>query len=172
MFTCNDKFNNAIAQHLFGHSNRNYISLKIIPKLALDSRRIVFLMWNFRFEFERSVAGNEGKCEFTVDSTKTTPEGLDASDVVLIEGQSGGSIVGITPAALSSSIVGISPGKPEHFFSHCQSFLMDFNILGAALEKKSVRDMAAGLNRLGGKLLTITSTFFLIFNCIIQKHNN
>lgn len=46
-----------------------------------------------------------------MDSTKTTPEGLDASDVVLIEGQSGGSIVGITPAALSSSIVGISPGN-------------------------------------------------------------
>ncbi|XP_055315932.1 F-actin-uncapping protein LRRC16A isoform X4 [Sitodiplosis mosellana] len=75
-----------------------------------------------------SVAGNEGKCDFTVDSS-TTPDGLDGSDVVLIEGQSGGSIVGITPAALSSSIVGISPG--------------------AALEKKSVRDMAAGLNRLG-----------------------
>lgn len=67
----------------------------------------------------RSVAGNEGKCDFTVDSSKTTPDGLDGSDVVLIEGQSGGSIVGITPAALSSSatvfvsssIVGISPGK-------------------------------------------------------------
>ncbi|XP_031620419.1 F-actin-uncapping protein LRRC16A isoform X2 [Contarinia nasturtii] len=77
-----------------------------------------------------SVAGNEGKCDFTVESSKTSPEGLDSGDVVLIEGsQSGGSIVGITPAALSSSIVGISPG--------------------AALEKKSVRDMAAGLNRLG-----------------------
>lgn len=45
---------------------------------------------------------------------------MSTGDVVLIEGQSGGSIVGITP--------------------------------GAALEKKSVRDMAAGLNRLGGNL--------------------
>lgn len=45
---------------------------------------------------------------------------MSTGDVVLIEGQSGGSIVGITP--------------------------------GAVLEKKSVRDMAAGLNRLGGKL--------------------
>lgn len=56
------------------------------------------------------MAGNEGKCDFSVDSS-TTPDGLDGNDVVLIEGQSGGSIVGITPAALSSSIVGISPGK-------------------------------------------------------------
>lgn len=63
---------------------------------------------------KRSVAGNEGKCDFTVDSSKTTPDGLDAADVVLIDGQScGGSIVGITPAALSSSIVGISPGKMD-----------------------------------------------------------
>lgn len=66
----------------------------------------------FRIQFQRrSVAGNEGKCDFTVDSSKITPDGLDGSDVVLIEGQSGGSIVGITPAALSSSIVGISPGN-------------------------------------------------------------
>lgn len=57
-----------------------------------------------------SVAGNEGKCDFSVDSSKTTPEALDNNDVVLIDGQSGGSIVGITPAGLSSSIVGISPG--------------------------------------------------------------
>lgn len=61
----------------------------------------------------RSVAGNEGKCDFTVDSTKTTPESLDNNDVVMIEGQSGGSIVGITPSALSSSIVGISPGNTK-----------------------------------------------------------
>ncbi|XP_037044031.1 F-actin-uncapping protein LRRC16A isoform X5 [Bradysia coprophila] len=64
-----------------------------------------------------SVAGNEGKCDFAGDTNKTTPDAIDPGDVVLIEGQSGGSIVGITP--------------------------------GAALEKKSVRDMAAGLNRLG-----------------------
>ncbi|KAJ6641624.1 F-actin-uncapping protein LRRC16A [Pseudolycoriella hygida] len=64
-----------------------------------------------------SVAGNEGKCDFAGDANKTTPDAIDPGDVVLIEGQSGGSIVGITP--------------------------------GAALEKKSVRDMAAGLNRLG-----------------------
>lgn len=64
-----------------------------------------------------SVAGNEGKCDFTVDSSKTTPEALDGNDVVLIDGQSGGSIVGITPAALSSSIVGISPGLLENFAS-------------------------------------------------------
>lgn len=57
-----------------------------------------------------SVAGNEGKCDFAIDSSKTTPEALDNNDVVLIDGQTGGSIVGITPAALSSSIVGISPG--------------------------------------------------------------
>lgn len=57
-----------------------------------------------------SVAGNEDKCDFAVDSSKTTPESLDGNDVLLIDGQSGGSIVGISPAALSSSIVGISPG--------------------------------------------------------------
>lgn len=30
-----------------------------------------------------------------------------------------------------------------------------FQSIGAALEKKSVRDMAAGLNRLGGKIPSI-----------------
>lgn len=61
-----------------------------------------------------SVAGNEGKCDFLVDSTKTTPEAIDTGDVVLIEGQGGGSIVGITPGAAlggGGSIVGITPGK-------------------------------------------------------------
>lgn len=61
-----------------------------------------------------SVAGNEGKCEFAGDSNKTTPDALDTGDVVLIEGQSGGSIVGITPGAAlggGGSIVGITPGK-------------------------------------------------------------
>lgn len=58
------------------------------------------------------------------------------SDVVLIEGQApGGSIVGISPgislaATGGGSIVGITPG--------------------AALERKSVKDLAAGLSRLGG----------------------
>jgi len=63
----------------------------------------------------------------------------------------GGSIVGITPGiALSSvgggSIVGITPGK-----SH-KKVVMDLTntlFLGAALEKKSVRELAAGLNRMG-----------------------
>lgn len=61
-----------------------------------------------------SVAGNEGKCEFTTDSTKTTPDAIDTGDLVLIEGQGGGSIVGITPGAAlggGGSIVGITPGK-------------------------------------------------------------
>ncbi|XP_059613851.1 F-actin-uncapping protein LRRC16A isoform X8 [Phlebotomus argentipes] len=85
-----------------------------------------------------SVAGNEAKSDYGSgsDSTKTTPDGIDNDvDVVPIAGQApGGSIVGISPGiALGSgggSIVGITPG--------------------AALERKSVRDMAAGLNRLGG----------------------
>ncbi|XP_059613846.1 F-actin-uncapping protein LRRC16A isoform X3 [Phlebotomus argentipes] len=84
-----------------------------------------------------SVAGNEAKSDYGSgsDSTKTTPDGIDNDvDVVPIAGQApGGSIVGISPGiALGSgggSIVGITPG--------------------AALERKSVRDMAAGLNRLG-----------------------
>lgn len=65
-------------------------------------------------------------------------------DVVLIEGQSGGSIVGITPGL---------------FFVFSQNST-DFKylVLGAALEKKSVRDMAAGLNRLGGMC-----SIFLLF---------
>lgn len=62
-----------------------------------------------------SVAGNEGKCDFTGNSNKITPDAIDTGEVELIEGQSGGSIVGITPgAALSGgggSIVGITPGK-------------------------------------------------------------
>lgn len=55
--------------------------------------------------------------------------------MVLIEGPEGGSIVGITPGAAlgGGSIVGITPG--------------------AALEKKTVRDIAAGLNRIGSELL-------------------
>lgn len=107
-----------------------------------------------------SVAGNEDKCDFSVDSSKTTPEALDNNDVVLIDGQSGGSIVGITPAALSSSIVGISPGKPHGFSNVNHSILPNRKKsfifpTGAALqEKKSVKDMAAGLNRLGGKILS------------------
>ncbi|XP_044317680.1 F-actin-uncapping protein LRRC16A isoform X2 [Drosophila rhopaloa] len=69
------------------------------------------------------------------DSSKTTPEKQEEDDVEVVTfgASCGGSIVGITPGiALSAvgggSIVGISPG--------------------AALEKKSVRELAAGLNRL------------------------
>uniref|UniRef100_A0A6B2ED94 Putative myosin-i-binding protein n=1 Tax=Phlebotomus kandelakii TaxID=1109342 RepID=A0A6B2ED94_9DIPT len=82
-----------------------------------------------------SVAGNEAKSDYGSgsDSTKTTPDGIDNDvDVVPIAGQApGGSIVGISPgiALGGGSIVGITPG--------------------AALERKSVRDLAAGLNRLG-----------------------
>ncbi|KAH8261641.1 hypothetical protein KR044_012753 [Drosophila immigrans] len=88
-----------------------------------------------------SVVGSEPKSEQltgngNVDSTKTTPDVLDEDVEVLHFGQSvSGSIVGITPGiALASggsgggSIVGITPG--------------------AALEKKSVRELAAGLSRL------------------------
>ncbi|XP_055620495.1 F-actin-uncapping protein LRRC16A isoform X3 [Toxorhynchites rutilus septentrionalis] len=80
-----------------------------------------------------SVLGHESKNEFDVtnDSTKTTPNADDAEvDLVLISGQTpGGSIVGITPGAITGgSIVGITPG--------------------AVIEKKSVRDMAANLNKL------------------------
>ncbi|XP_023177860.2 F-actin-uncapping protein LRRC16A isoform X3 [Drosophila hydei] len=72
----------------------------------------------------------------SVDSSKTTPDTLEEDVEVLSFGQGvGGSIVGITPGiALASggsgggSIVGITPG--------------------AALEKKSVRELAAGLSRL------------------------
>ncbi|XP_058833683.1 F-actin-uncapping protein LRRC16A isoform X4 [Topomyia yanbarensis] len=80
-----------------------------------------------------SVLGHESKNEFSAnDSTKTTPDAIDDDiDLVLISGQTpGGSIVGITPGAISGgSIVGITRGT--------------------ALEKKSVRDMAASLNKLG-----------------------
>uniref|UniRef100_A0A182QLT5 CARMIL pleckstrin homology domain-containing protein n=1 Tax=Anopheles farauti TaxID=69004 RepID=A0A182QLT5_9DIPT len=84
-----------------------------------------------------SVLGHESKNEYnesSVDSIDTD------GDLVLISGQTpGGSIVGITPGAISTasssvtggSILGITPG--------------------AVIEKKSVRDMAAGLNKLGGK---------------------
>ncbi|XP_052893735.1 F-actin-uncapping protein LRRC16A isoform X2 [Anopheles moucheti] len=82
-----------------------------------------------------SVLGHESKAEFnepSVDSIDTD------GDLVLISGQTpGGSIVGITPGAISTagtggSILGITPG--------------------AVIEKKSVKDMAAGLNKLGVKL--------------------
>ncbi|KAL7735429.1 hypothetical protein ACLKA6_019546 [Drosophila palustris] len=90
-----------------------------------------------------SVVGSEPKANSelvtgngSVDSTKTTPDLLDEDVEVLHFGQSvSGSIVGITPGiALAAggsgggSIVGITPG--------------------AALEKKSVRELAAGLSRL------------------------
>lgn len=72
-----------------------------------------------------SVAGNEGKCDFSADLTKTTPEAIDTGDVVLIEGQGGGSIVGITPGAAlgcGGSIVGITPGLSYFFFFNCWYF--------------------------------------------------
>uniref|UniRef100_T1GR26 Uncharacterized protein n=1 Tax=Megaselia scalaris TaxID=36166 RepID=T1GR26_MEGSC len=76
------------------------------------------------------VGSNEPKTnDFSAgtDSSKTTPDKLDEGDCDF-----GGSIVGITPGmALNSgggSIVGITPG--------------------AALEKRSVRELAAGLNRM------------------------
>lgn len=83
-----------------------------------------------------SVVGNEPKSgDFSTESSKTTPEQLeDDCDVVPFGQQTGGSIVGISPGiALASSggggsIVGITPG--------------------AALEKKSVRELAAGLSRI------------------------
>ncbi|XP_017094193.2 uncharacterized protein LRR isoform X9 [Drosophila bipectinata] len=91
-----------------------------------------------------SVVGSEPKASGELvtgngnaDSTKTTPDNLeeDEVEVVAFGASSGGSIVGITPGiALTTStsgggsIVGITPG--------------------AALEKKSVRELAAGLNRL------------------------
>lgn len=88
-----------------------------------------------------SVLGHESKNEFGAnDSTKTTPDEIDDDvDLVLISGQTpGGSIVGITPGAIGGgSIVGITPG--------------------AVMEKKSVRDMAASLNKLGVDLDQKTS---------------
>lgn len=87
-------------------------------KFFIAKITVAEFLYEFLF-YQRSVAGNEGKCDFTVDSSKTTPEGLDGNDVVLmLDGQSGGSIVGITPAALSSSIVGISPGKIAFKMQH------------------------------------------------------
>ncbi|XP_062707824.1 F-actin-uncapping protein LRRC16A isoform X2 [Aedes albopictus] len=81
-----------------------------------------------------SVLGHESKNDFeTNDATAMTPDDInDGMDLVLISGQTpGGSIVGITPGAIGGgSIVGITPG--------------------AVMEKKSVRDMAANLNKLGG----------------------
>ncbi|XP_033250959.1 F-actin-uncapping protein LRRC16A-like isoform X4 [Drosophila miranda] len=89
-----------------------------------------------------SVVGSEPKSSDlvtgngTADSNKTTPDKLQEDVEVLTFGQStGGSIVGITPGIAiagggsgGGSIVGITPG--------------------AALEKKSVRELAAGLSRL------------------------
>ncbi|XP_037922057.1 F-actin-uncapping protein LRRC16A isoform X3 [Hermetia illucens] len=79
-----------------------------------------------------SVVGNEPKSgDFNSESNKTTPEQNETDvDVVPFSQAHSGSIVGISPGtALSSggSIVGITPG--------------------AALEKKSVKELAAGLNR-------------------------
>ena len=77
-------------------------------------------------------------------------------------GQSGGSIVGISPGIAiaqggsgGGSIVGITPGRfftntrlVKHFIGH-KGVYAYFIFSGAALEKKSVRELAAGLNRLG-----------------------
>ncbi|KAI9583698.1 hypothetical protein GQX74_005446 [Glossina fuscipes] len=81
---------------------------------------------------------NNSSCDYHgSESTKTTPEKLEEEVEVLPFGQNtGGSIVGITPGIAiaqggtgGGSIVGITPG--------------------AALgEKKSVRELAAGLNRM------------------------
>lgn len=72
------------------------------------------------------------------------------ADVVLIEGQApGGSIVGISPGISlantsgGGSIVGITPG--------------------AALERKSVKDLAAGLSRLGGNSSVCRWFVFLLY---------
>lgn len=72
-----------------------------------------------------------------------------------------GSIVGITPGiALSTSgggsIVGITPGRSFQnvcIYVHI-SIIFAFFLSGGALEKKSVRELAAGLNRMG-KLFTM-----------------
>lgn len=57
-------------------------------------------------------------------------------------------------------------------FVHSSSDFLFFHTffyrLGAALEKKSVRDMAAGLNRLGGKLNTNTY-FFIYYNFVYHS---
>ncbi|XP_039227049.1 F-actin-uncapping protein LRRC16A isoform X6 [Drosophila yakuba] len=88
-----------------------------------------------------SVVGSEPKASGELitgngnaESSKTTPEKVEEDDVEVVTfGSTCGSIVGITPGiALSTSgggsIVGITPG--------------------GALEKKSVRELAAGLNRM------------------------
>ncbi|XP_039502455.1 uncharacterized protein LOC120458749 isoform X10 [Drosophila santomea] len=88
-----------------------------------------------------SVVGSEPKAggelitgNGNAESSKTTPEKVEEDDVEVVTfGSTCGSIVGITPGiALSTSgggsIVGITPG--------------------GALEKKSVRELAAGLNRM------------------------
>ncbi|KMY92067.1 F-actin-uncapping protein LRRC16A isoform X2 [Drosophila mauritiana] len=89
-----------------------------------------------------SVVGSEPKAggdlitgNGNADSSKTTPDKLEEDDVEVVTfgNTCSGSIVGITPGiALSTSgggsIVGITPG--------------------GALEKKSVRELAAGLNRM------------------------
>ncbi|KAH8316513.1 hypothetical protein KR067_009349, partial [Drosophila pandora] len=79
--------------------------------------------------------GGSTKIKLKSHNRKTYPILLDEVEVVAFGSSSGGSIVGITPGiALTTStsgggsIVGITPG--------------------AALEKKSVRELAAGLNRL------------------------
>uniref|UniRef100_A0A1A9Z7G3 CARMIL C-terminal domain-containing protein n=1 Tax=Glossina pallidipes TaxID=7398 RepID=A0A1A9Z7G3_GLOPL len=81
---------------------------------------------------------NNSSCDYHgSESTKTTPEKLEEEVEVLPFGQNtGGSIVGITPGIAiaqggtgGGSIVGITPGA-------------------ALSEKKSVRELAAGLNRM------------------------
>uniref|UniRef100_A0A1A9WI46 CARMIL C-terminal domain-containing protein n=1 Tax=Glossina brevipalpis TaxID=37001 RepID=A0A1A9WI46_9MUSC len=81
---------------------------------------------------------NNSSCDYHAsESTKTTPEKLEEEVEVLPFGQNtGGSIVGITPGIAiaqggtgGGSIVGITPGA-------------------ALVEKKSVRELAAGLNRM------------------------
>ncbi|XP_062544928.1 F-actin-uncapping protein LRRC16A isoform X3 [Armigeres subalbatus] len=80
-----------------------------------------------------SVLGHESKNDFVAnDSSAILSDEIDDQiDLVLVSGQTpGGSIVGITPGAIGGgSIVGITPG--------------------AVMEKRSVRDMAANLNKLG-----------------------
>ncbi|XP_065366980.1 F-actin-uncapping protein LRRC16A isoform X3 [Calliphora vicina] len=114
-----------------------------------------------------SVVGNEPKqSQNSTDSTKTTPEKLDEDVEVVPFGQSGGSIVGISPGIAiaqggsgGGSIVGITPG--------------------AALEKKSVRELAAGLNRLDLPLKPqvlprslLTSSSSSAISKISNHHNN
>ncbi|XP_068146879.1 F-actin-uncapping protein LRRC16A isoform X3 [Drosophila tropicalis] len=89
-------------------------------------------------EPKNATGSDLGNGQATSDSQKTTPEKLDEDVpevVAFCKSGGGGSIVGITPGIAiaaggsgGGSIVGITPG--------------------AALEKKSVRELAAGLNRL------------------------